>query len=78
MFVALGIKCAMSMLHIVICGLPGSTFFLQLLSETLLRLRRNKQRDVIKKKYIGLTVKYSLFFPPVLIRLEFSRQLFEK
>jgi len=45
---------------------------LQLPSETFLILRRN-ERDMIKKMYIGLHVKYLLFLSD--LKLEFSRKI---
>ena len=50
-------------------------FSLQLLSETFLILRRI-QRDIITM-YIGLYVKYR-YCCQILMKLEFSRQIFEK
>jgi hypothetical protein len=41
-FVALGIQHAMHMLHIVICGTPGSTVFFHIISQ---------KSTIFKKKY---------------------------
>jgi len=49
--------------------------YLQLLSGAFLILRRN-ERDMIKKMYIGLHVKYR-YSCPILMTLDFSRQIFE-
>jgi len=49
---------------------------LQRLSETFIILRKT-ERDTIKKMYIGLHIKRALFIP-ILIKLEFSRLIFEK
>ena len=93
MFVALVIQHAMRMSHIVVCGLYGCTvlfhdtilekklfdrkcvfwFPLQLLSEIFLILRK-VGRDMVKM-YIGLHVKYPC---QILMKLEFSRQIFLK
>ena len=51
-------------------------FSLQLLSVTFLTLGRS-ERDMIKKMYIGFYVKCHLLFL-ILIKLEFSREIFEK
>jgi len=49
-------------------------FFLQLLSETFLILRIN-ERDIIKNVYRS-SCKISVILVRVLVKLEFSRQIF--
>ena len=51
-------------------------FSVQILSEEFFVLRRN-DRNMIKKKYIGLREKYR-YYCQILIKLEFSRQIFKQ
>jgi hypothetical protein len=51
-------------------------FFEQVSSETFIILRRN-ERDVIKKSILAF-MNSARYFCQILMKLEFSRQIFEK